>query len=522
MSRRSSRRRGASASSGNFIKSGAVKWGVRIVFILALSLLLSGFGLYSWMKSYLHSEDFRLFMGKNVGSLVGGTAEFGPFVWQGMDVQTKGLKVQTSGFLKTLEANGVRASLSLDGVRRGVWEISDLRANELNVNFVTLGVREKLRREEKNEDFQKLQEDLQAGSSEENQKSGGWLSGLLPDRAELMSADVMHTNINIQMVDGDMRFRDTVMRVDGGMGGKNFDFYFSDGSVELPWLDTALRLKSARGKYQHGRLFLTESQMGIYERGELTLNGELEGDSFGWFGKVRDVRCDEVVPESWKKSIMGNIESDFKVSRIGGSNKDVVTRGKLTLKQGVLTALPVLDRIAAYANNRRFRRLDLSECHFNFRKSGDTLDLTDIVIASEGLIRIKGNLSIENGRLNGRFRVGIMPGILAHIPGAETKVFLRGEKGLLWTPLRITGTVDAPKEDLSQRMIQAAGERMFEMIPETGKMALKFAHETATQLPGKVLESGSDLIQGGTDVIQKGGDVIEKGVRGVLELLPGG
>ena len=34
----------------------------------------------------------------------------------------------------------------------------------------------------------------------------------------------------------------------------------------------------------------------------------------------------------------------------------------------------------------------------------------------------------------GRFRLGLAPGTLSTIPGAETDVFLPGERGLLWTP----------------------------------------------------------------------------------------
>jgi len=123
--------------------------------------------------------------------------------------------------------------------------------------------------------------------------------------------------------------------------------------------------------------------------------------------------------------------------------------------------------------------------------------------------------------LDGRFRVGIMPGTLAHIPGAESKVFLRGEKGLLWAPLRITGTVDHPEEDLSARMIAAAGERMFELVPETGERALKFAQKTAAELPQNAIDAGSEVIDEGAELIHEGTDIIREGVGGVLDLIPG-
>ena len=86
----------------------------------------------------------------------------------------------------------------------------------------------------------------------------------------------------------------------------------------------------------------------------------------------------------------------------------------------------------------------------------DRLDIKDIVIASEGLVRVVGDMSVNKGELDGRFKVGVVPGTLSHIPGAETKVFLRGEKGLLWAPLRITGTLEDPKEDLTEKRCPAS------------------------------------------------------------------
>ena len=70
-------------------------------------------------------------------------------------------------------------------------------------------------------------------------------------------------------------------------------------------------------------------------------------------------------------------------------------------------------------------------------------------------------------------------------------------------------------------MIAAAGERMFEIVPETGKMALKFAHETATELPQKAIDTGSEIIDKGGEIIEEGTDIIREGVGGVLNLIPG-
>ncbi|HEY8960655.1 MAG TPA: hypothetical protein VIM57_00515, partial [Luteolibacter sp.] len=150
----------------------------------------------------------------------------------------------------------------------------------------------------------------------------------------------------------------------------------------------------------------------------------------------------------------------------------------------------------------------------------------DLVIASEGLVRIEGTLAVRDRRLDGSFRLGLAPGTLAQIPGAETDVFLPGERGLLWAPLRITGTLDDPKEDLTSRLIAAAGMRMFDVLPETGERVLKFSRTVVNHAPiekgieavGKGVEKG---IETGVKAIDKADELLH-GVNRTLDGLLGG
>ena len=115
----------------------AIKWGWRIVSILALAIILAGFGLYYWMQSYLRSDEFRVFIGDSVGGVIDSKAEFELFEWEGMDVRTGGFHAESSGFLQKVDADGLQARLSLAGVRRGVWEVSDLRISKLSLDLAT-------------------------------------------------------------------------------------------------------------------------------------------------------------------------------------------------------------------------------------------------------------------------------------------------------------------------------------------------------------------------------------------------
>jgi len=515
MSRRAQRRetisRGKSRAKG---KKNVGKWVLRTLSILVVVVILAGFGLYSWLKSYLHSDDFRVFMSETVGDVMGADAQFELFEWQGMRARTAGVSLENGGVVREMRADGVQASISLAGVRRGVWEVSDVRVSKLHVKLDTTSV--VAPEEIDNEDG------ANGPATDESTDKPGFLERLLPDRAELSSVELASLNLDLKTSGGELSIVDAAARVEGGRHSEAYDLQLSGGVIDTSWFGSPLELISARGKYKEGRIFLTESRSKVYKRGLLTLNGEVDDGDFSFFGTLKDVRAEELVPEDWQKRLTGDLTTKFKVS---SSKAGTAMRGELELKKGVLTALPVLDTIAAYANSRRFRRLNLSEARLKFVRDAKRLKLTNIVFACEGLVRVVGSLSVVDGQLDGRFRVGVMPGTLAHIPGAETKVFVRGDKGLLWTPLRITGTLDDPKEDLSQRMLIAAGERMFELVPETGKMALKFAHDSAVELPRAAIDAGTGVIgevfgeDGG--ILQEGTDIIGEGVGGLLNLIPG-
>ena len=64
------------------------------------------------------------------------------------------------------------------------------------------------------------------------------------------------------------------------------------------------------------------------------------------------LKCDEVFNDTWAKRFIGDFASDFSVDNRGGES---VARGRMEVRNGTLTALPVLDALAAYADTRAYR-----------------------------------------------------------------------------------------------------------------------------------------------------------------------
>lgn len=521
MSSRRSRKSKVRKSSKN-CSLRRVAWGS----LIFLAFLLSGiFFAYNAVRTYLRGDAFRAMLGSQAGEFLEGEARFQPFQWDGWNVSTSRFSFSGEDGLQDLDALGIDASIDIGAVWGGVYRIEDIRVREIEL----IGDFTERARERKEEKFEVIPIDGGRASG------AGFWQAFLPDKLEITGIKVAAVNGRALTDDGVWAWKDTsVTAVPGAISGV-YEVTFQGGEISTPLsLVDRLTLKNAVGRYSGDRFYLLSSDFTVLENARVTLAGDYGMEDRHWHfdGAVRGARIEEVIAEDWKQRLMGPLALSFKVT--GQPDHDAHLRGNLKIADGVLTALPVLDRIAAYANTTRFRRLALSEAQLDFSKIGSKMELTDIRLASEGLVRLEGSMRL-NGDLieRGEFRVGITPGTLAHLPGAETKVFQPGELGLLWTPLAISGTLDSPQEDLSERLIAAAGERMFEIVPETGQWALKYSGQAigeSTRLilenQGVILDSGqkildqaNGLLRKGTDqAIEKGSGLIEEGVGTLFDL----
>jgi len=487
--------------------------------LLLVVLLVAGviFG-YNAVRSYLRSDDFRTMLGGRTGEFLEGEADFDPFKWDGWNVSTARFTFLGEESLRTIKASGIDASVDIGAVWDGTYRIKDIRLREVEVigDFTNDPL----------DEGKSLIEIYPAGSG--TNSGSGFLDRFLPDKVEITGIEVAEIHGRALTDDGTWSWSDTSASVVPGTTDGVYDVALQGGEIRTPLsLIDRLSLNRAKGRYSGDHFYLLSSEFDAFESARISVDGDIGVESGRWQfdGEVGGARIEEVIAEDWRQRLMGPLEVDFKVT--GEPGQDAHLRGSLKITNGVLTALPVLDRIAAYANTVRFRRLALSEAQLDFSKKGETIDLRNIRLASEGLIRLEGSMRLVGDVIEyGEFRVGIIPGTLAHLPGAETKVFKPGELGFLWTPLSISGTLDLPQEDLSERLIAAAGERMFEMVPETGQWALKYSGRAIGDSTRLILENQGVILETGQQVIDQAGGLLNKGAGDALktgsDLLEGG
>ncbi len=483
MSRKSRRQNG----------DGEKRWaGKSGVGALMLGIVVFGSG-YAMLRGYLHGEAFRRFLSAEAGKMVGVSGEFAPFRWQGLAAETDSFTAAGDGLVTAVRADGLHAEIGMGGLRRGVWEVSDSQVRRLELSL----------------DTRRRLDDEAIAQEERKSESTRGRTGWLPRDAELLELDVGELAVNAETKEGQLTASGMAFTARQA-GSKNaYRAEIFGGSVRFPQaVLPELRIDRVQARYQDDTIYLTDAQFAAWEEGCITAAGEcdIRGKRISLEGKMTGIRMKEVLGVDWAKQLNGDVVSDFSVESIPDKT---VASGSLIISNGVLTALPLLDALAAYADTRRFRVLTLSDARTDWRWENGTISLTGLTLASEGLMRVEGCLTIKGNALDGIFRLGIMPGMLAHIPGAETDVFLPGEHGLLWTPLRVSGTLEDPKEDLSGRLMTAAGLRMFELIPGTGEKAIRFSRTVLENVPEKSVEAGVKIIGEGAKMVEDAGGLLE-------------
>ena len=469
------------------------KWCLGAIVLLLIVPIVG----YQMVIQFLHSDGFREKISAKVSGELGIPVQLGKLKWKGLHLDNASVTASSQGAIEKIEVNQISLNVDTDYIKRDVWKISD-------VVVQTAALELDLRKE-----FTKF---------EVPQSEKSWLENMLPAKAELLDASVVRAAAKIATKGG--AYVAEGMQLSLTQEDFGYEVELTNGVLDLPFaILNEAELKKVSLRLVNQRVVVDQADFDVFESGKLKLDGEIDLNastpSYSFFGMLSGLKCADVIEEDWRQKLSGDIEGKFKVKSKEG--KEPEFNGSIKINEGLLTALPVLDTIAAYTVIRDFKRLRFSEFRCDFYRYGKLLRISNVYVHCDGLLRIEGKLNFNGERLSGRFNVGLNPGTLSHIPGAEKKVFLPGKEGMHWAVVNIGGTVDAVEEDLTDRIKAAALNRLFEMVG--GQQVLRFTNQavkTLGDLPEAIDASGiKDVIRDSSSkVIQSGRDIIGADING--------
>jgi hypothetical protein len=434
-------------------------WVLGSLLVLLLAVSIGG---KMWVDGYLRSEKFRAFISRKAGDTLEAKAEVAPLTFSTQGFYTEGLNAQgrEDSWFSDMRIEQIRADVSTRRFWEKVWQVEEVEIQRARI--VLEGPR-----------LPKEPKVKKPKGARDEPRERGFLGELLPNRVEIGSAVIR--DAGLQWKDG--RLEGTAIRV--APQDKGWNFTVNGGTVAHETLPP-LEITQARIRYREPSLFIQEAELRQPGGGTARVSGEVNlENSLDLHAKLEGVTMTPYLAEDWRARLHGKVNGEVRVQTPLPARGSPLVTGSLNLTEGILEALPVLDSLATFTRTTQFRRLNLTRASADFRQESETLQVRRFIAESAGLIRIEGDFDVLGENIDGNFQIGVTPSTLQWLPGSQEKVFVVSRDGYLWAPMRLTGSVKKPKEDLSARLGAAAKSALFEAAEDTVKDAADVAKEAA-------------------------------------------
>lgn len=459
------------------------KWILGVGALLLVVVLVAVFFAANAIQNYLKSDALRDQLVAAAGKKLHADIDLDQLRWDGSTVYADGWRARgyPGASFTSMDMDGLRALF--DGAKDSAWQIPEIRINQLSLNFSAERLPAPARSAEP------------GGGGSATPGAPSWLQRWIPDRAEIGILRIDATNFLLRDKQGQQTLAltsvETLTQPTATPGG--WDITGHGGKLlvrDLP----PLSLDRAEVRWNRDRIFINHATLGFYDKAKLSGTGDVklgENPQLNLDLQFGNLDAKKLLSENWQKKISGMLEGNLTVKGNPKLKTELTSKGTLRLEDGVVEGLPLLDLIAQYTKMQRFKRLALHQAQADFVKVGDRIEITDLVLQSDGLTRLEGSFTLNDRQItDGQFRLGVTPGTLRWIPGAEQKVFTHAENGFLWTPLEISGSLDQPRENLSARLAGAAVESLVEDAPNQATDAAK----KMLRDPSSVIDSGKKLL----------------------------
>jgi len=430
---------------------------------LVAALILAGYSASHYVVDrFSHHDIANGLVGQKTALLLQADSGYLPFVWAGESVRSDGLLVRGKPprCLTEMRVIGLHADSTGRNPWQHRWTIRRLQAAQLEAAFGEVAARQ-------------LQITLpQQPSIEPPVEPGTALT------IEILETIIPKTTIiwgNKPELLGSLRDVET-------------RFYPKDHQLEClarkgtfnqaGW--PQLNVEDVIIHYRQPKVMVESAAFSLIRPKNITATGELD---FGENGSMDlrlvgvQVPADPFIAGFWKGKIDGVYDGECRLRKQFRPDRLVEVSGELHFTRAVVHNIATLNQLAALTGNAQFERFRLDVLKARYNWNGRRLEVANAEIEAKNLFRIEGDFAIENGNIDGKFRIGVVPNVLESIPGARDKVFLDQRAGYLWTTMNLTGPIRHPQEDLKQRLLAAAQEhfnsQIFSSIFKPGKGVLE-------------------------------------------------
>ncbi len=163
-----------------------------------------------------------------------------------------------------------------------------------------------------------------------------------------------------------------------------------------------------------------------------------------------------------KPSMTGKLQLTAKLEGTGGL-PTISGGGRAEIVNGQLTGVPLLNLLGTLLQVAELQNLQFRECVLEYTLANNVMQNPVIKLTSP-LVQITGSgaMNLETYTLQHTFTLALAEGLLAKAPNEIRRAFTRRDDGFLTIEFNVTGPYDAPKTDLSQRLLKGAGQQLLD------------------------------------------------------------
>jgi len=281
-----------------------------------------------------------------------------------------------------------------------------------------------------------------------------WFSIFLPNRVVLKRIESEASNVTWQLRGERAGFFGTHLLVTPN--GPDFE-YRADGGMLKMTLVPDLYLRRAH-------LLITKTLLTIYDvdlAPDGQGNGTLRGEGRAGIGEDKSVNFsasfDRLPIGAWLPSIWKGHFTGYAAGTVHWTGKNPQLEsssgeGSMRIRDAKIDNLSFLEKLAAIAQKKSLAHLQLNDCSLDWEWRYPKIDVKNIAVEEKGKFRIQGVISIDGDSLGGSIQLGVTREYLEWLPNPE-EIFTREQHGYFWTTVHLSGTVHAPQQDLSPRVV---------------------------------------------------------------------
>lgn len=367
-------------------------------------------------------------------------------------------------------------------------------------------------------------------------EQGGILRNLMPNRFKVSLLECKDTDIHLQW--GNQQYallgHSSTAKPQSKLGRHTWQISLENGRLHTPL--TALRdssVKNATILISPQEINLTESRL-MLSPGELRVRGSYNIHTNHWTSVLRINKANvaRLLNDDWAKRLHGELYGEVELS----GTKSQLDRGSgyISLQKGELEALPILSELLV-GNTRPYRSLPLekAECRLRYPYNDarhniehawlfDQIDIR----SAQGLLLVRGHIIVGTDKsLSGTLSLGLPEHKLnewqlAHQAIPAGIISKKDDQGYLWVNINLSGTLDAPQEDLTIRLSTLLGQALPQLLGNSTQAVGNLINRILMPSPPPATDTPpqnkEDTSPDNPPAIQKAGQLFNRTIRSLF------